>query len=197
MTFERLSERHLPLVDAFSCVESNDTLKESGYTSNERRRIRAHSLEMERFLKEEAFSEQEIGMSTTYLVIDDQERILAYVSLCNDAINLEFEERENAGITYHSAPALKIARLAVDTNFTGNGIGKDLIAFSAYQAQLIREHSGIFFLTLDCYAHRLSFYESIGFVKNMIQPVVLPYDSPISMRFGLDAYLETLANSTQ
>ena len=47
-----------------------------------------------------------------------------------------------------------------------------------------------FFLTLDCYAHRVSFYEAIGFVQNLIQPVVLPYDSPISMRMGLDLYLE-------
>ena len=146
---------------------------------------------MELFLKEEAYSEQELGMNTTYLFLDDNSgKILAYVSLCNDAINLEFQERENEGITYGSAPALKIARLAVDVSVMRQGIGKHMIEFSAYQAQLIREHSGIFFLTLDCYAHRVSFYEAIGFVQNLIQPVVLPYDSPISMRMGLDLYLE-------
>lgn len=189
MSFERLSERHLPLVDAFRCVESDELL--SGFNAKERRRIKKHSEEMELFLKEEAYSEQELGMNTTYLFLDDNSgKILAYVSLCNDAINLEFQEREDEGITYGSAPALKIARLAVDISVMRQGIGKHMIEFSAYQAQLIREHSGVFFLTLDCYAHRVSFYEAIGFVQNLIQPVVLPYDSPISMRMGLDLYLE-------
>lgn len=189
MSFERLSERHLPLVDAFRCVESDELLSE--FNAKERRRIKKHSEEMELFLKNEAYSEQELGMNTTYIFLDDNSgKILAYVSLCNDAINLEFQERENEGITYGSAPALKIARLAVDVSVMRQGIGKHMIEFSAYQAQLIREHSGIFFLTLDCYAHRVSFYESIGFVQNLIQPVVLPYDSPISMRMGLDLYLE-------
>lgn len=192
MSFERLSERHLPLVDAFHCVESEEAL--SRFNAKERRRVKKHSEEMELFLKNEAYSEQELGMNTTFVYLDDSgENILAYVSLCNDAIGLELQEREDAGITYSSVPALKIARLAVDAGRTGHGLGKLLIEFSAYQAQLIREHSGLFFLTLDCYAHRVSFYESVGFVKNLIQPVVLPYDSPISMRISLNTYLEHIA----
>lgn len=192
MLFERLNERHLPIVDAFSCVESDEFL--SKFKSSERRRIKRHSKEMEDFLKREAYNEQELGMNTTFLLLDDSsENILAYISLCNDAIGLEIQEREDAGLTYSSAPALKIARLAVDTSVAHQGIGKRLVEFAAYQAQIIREHSGIFFITLDCYAHRLSFYESIGFVKNLIQPIVLPYDSPISMRISLDSYLETIA----
>lgn len=194
MIFERLSERHLPLVDAFCCVESDETL--SRFNAKERRRIIKHSLDMETFLKKEAYSEQELGMSTTYLLLDDgDQKILAYVSLCNDAINLEVQEREDAGITYHSAPALKIARLAVDVSMMRQGIGKSLVGFSAFQAQMIREHSGVFFITLDCYAHRVSFYQSMGFVQNTIQPVVLPYDSPISMRIGLDDYMEMIRQS--
>ena len=192
MSFERLSERHLPLVDAFHCIESAEA--PSRFNAKERRRVKKHSEEMELFLKNEAYSEQELGMNTTFVYLDDSgENILAYVSLCNDAIGLELQEREDAGITYSSVPALKIARLAVDAGQTGHGLGKLLIEFSAYQAQLIREHSGLFFLTLDCYAHRVSFYESVGFVKNLIQPVVLPYDSPISMRISLNTYLEHIA----
>lgn len=193
MLFERLSERHLPLVDAFSCVESSEYLSDLGYLSEAKRRILKHSKDMDAFLKNEALHEQEIGMSTTFLCVDDEgNKVLGYVTLCNDAIRLELEERENAGITYGSAPAVKIARLAVDFSEIGNGIGKQLIEFSAYQSLLVREHTGVFFITLDCYEHRLSFYETVGFVKNLIQSVQLPYDSPISMRIGLDAYLETI-----
>ena len=189
MTFERLSERHLSLIDAFSCVESDEALAK--YPSKIKRRVKQHSKEMDRFLKEEAFNEQEMGLSVTYLALDDSGNIIGYVSLCNDAINLEIQEREDAGIEYGSAPALKIARLAVSSPATGQGIGKTLIAFSAYQAQEIRKHSGIFFLTLDCYEHRVAFYESVGFVRNLIQPILLAYDSPISMRLSLNKYLES------
>lgn len=192
MLFERLSERHLPLVDAFHCVENDEQL--SQFNAKVRRRVKKHSEEMEMFLKAEAYEEQTRGMNTTFVYLDDRsEKILAYVSLCNDAINLELAEREDEDITYGSVPALKIARLAVDTSMMRQGIGKLLIEYSAYQAQLIREHSGIFFLTLDCYEHRVSFYESVGFVRNLIQPVTLQYDSPISMRVGMDSYLEKIA----
>lgn len=189
--FERLSEKHLSWTDAFHCGETEEQLAK--YTSSVRRRIKKHSKEMDDFLKNEAFSEQELGTSTTYLLIDDVEkRILAYVSLCSDAIRLEVEEREEAGITYSSAPALKIARLAVSTNDAGQGRGKFLIEFAASEALAIRAHAGVFFLTLDCYEHRESFYEKIGFKRNLIQPVILPFDSPISMRIGLDEYLKRI-----
>ena len=52
--------------------------------------------------------------------------------------------------------------------------------------------SGLAFLTLDCFEHRVSFYESVGFVKKLIQPILLPYDTPISMRIGLEEYLERM-----
>lgn len=58
------------MVDAFSCVESDALL--ARFKSDERRRIKKHSKEMEDFLKCEAYDEQERGMNTTFLVLDDQ-----------------------------------------------------------------------------------------------------------------------------
>lgn len=179
------------MVDAFSCMETSKRLE--AYNAKKRRRILKHSKEMEEFLKKEAFEEQEKGLNTTHLFIDREAgKIVAYVSLCNDSIGLELEEKENMGLTYTTVPALKIARLAVASEYWGMGIGKSLIQFSAYIGKRIKEMSGMAFLTLDCYEHRVSFYESVGFVKNMVQPIVLPYDTPISMRIGLEEYLERI-----
>ena len=75
-------------------------------------------------------------------------------------------------------------------DYQGMGIGKSLNQFSAYMGRKIKEMSGLAFLTLDCYEHRVSFYESVGFVKNLVRPIRLPYDTPISMRIGLEEYLE-------
>lgn len=191
LAIRKLSEEHLPLVDAFSCLDTKQALEK--YNSKERRRVMKHSKEMEDFLKQEALSEQESGLNTTHLFIDTEtDKIAAYVSLCNDSIRLEFEERDGLGLAYATVPAVKIARLAVSTEYQGNGMGESLIMFSAYMGRKIREISGLAFLTLDCYEHRVSFYEKVGFVKNLIQPIILPYDSPISMRLGLDEYLERM-----
>ena len=190
---KRLSMEHLPLVDAFICTEEKEDLKE--YSSNIRRRIIRHSKDMEDFLKKEALSDQEKGLNTTHLFIDtDTNKIIAYISLCSDSIRLEFSEKENMNLSYTTVPSIKIARLAVANEYKHHGVGKSLIQFAAYIGKKIQNECGIVFITLDCYEHRLSFYESIGFSKNLIQPNQREYDSPISMRLGLDNYLQKIAD---
>lgn len=186
-----ISEEYLSMINSFSCIESNEILIR--FSAKVRRRIIEHSREMEQFLKSEALSEQENGLNTTHLFIDkDNNKIVAYVSMCNDSIGLEFNEREELELRYTTIPAVKIARLAVATEYQGCGMGKYLIQFTAYLGERIREFSGLTFVTLDCYEHRVSFYEKLGFVKNQIQPITLPYDTPISMRLILDDYLEKM-----
>jgi len=182
------------MLGAFSCTETKEELQE--FNSKERRRIIKRSKEMEDFIKKEALEEQEKGLNTTHIFLDeDGGKIAAYISLCNDSIRLEFEERDNMGLSYTTIPAIKIARLAVSNDYKHQGMGKLLIQFSAFMGRKIREISGLTFITLDCYEHRASFYESLGFVRNLIQPILLPYDSPISMRLGLDSYLEKIGES--
>lgn len=191
LIIKKLSKEHLPMVGAFSCIEAPEML--AGYNAKMRRRIIRHSKEMEAFLKEEAYEEQEKGVNTTHLFIDkEKNKIVAYVSLCNDSIGLEFAEKDKMGMPYTTIPAIKIARLAVAVEYQGLGIGKSLIQFTAYIGKKMKEMSGLVFITLDCYAHRVSFYESMGFVKNVIQPIILPYDTPISMRLGLEEFLEQI-----
>lgn len=193
LNLEVLSEEHLSIINNFSCVESKDVLKELGYKSDKCRRIINHSKDMDNFLKEEALSEQEKYLNVTYLLIDsDNQKIVGYVSLCNDCIRLDVEEKEESNFPYLSIPALKIARLAVDNNYKRKGMGDLLIQFSFAVANKIRPHSGLVFVTLDCYEHRVSYYEGKGFVKNIYQPTVLPYNSPISMRMSVQDYLDRI-----
>lgn len=188
LEIQRLSEENRYLIEGFSCAETEEVL--SSYNSKERRRIRRHSKDMDDFLRTEAYEDQERGLSRTYLFIGEKGKLMAYLSLCNDAIQLEFEERDDMDIPYTTVPALKIARLAVATEGQGRGIGKEALQFAIYVSQIVRDYSGVVFLTLDCYAHRESYYERFGFQKNVIQPVVREYDSPISMRLWIDRYLE-------
>ena len=187
MIIEKLSEKHLALVKTFSCIEATETV--AIFNAKQRRRILLHSREMDDFLHDEAFTEQELGTNTTHLLLNE-DKIIAYVSLCADAIPLEIEEREKEGMSYSTSPALKIARLAVATKYQGQGIGKQLIRYAVYIAHEMTELCGIVFLTLDCYEHRVNFYEHLGFKRNQIQIVQRKFDSPISMR----ANIYSLAN---
>ena len=192
LRIHKLSEKHLPLVDAFSCVETQEHL--SQYNSKERRRILKHSKEMDSFIKAEAYQEQENGLNTTHLLIDEEtNKIAAYVSLCNDSIRLDFSEQDKMGYSYTTIPSLKIARLAVSTDYQHRGIGRLLIQFSVYIGIQLRKLSGVAFVTLDCFKHRLSFYRSFGFVENVIQPLTSPYDTPIRMRLDIKEYLSHMA----
>lgn len=190
---ELLSKEHSPMVNDFTCVESRESL--STCNSDTRRRIIRHSREMDNFLKREAIGEQNLNLNTTHMFINpENNEFMGFVSLCSDSIPLELSERARYNISYQNVPALKIARLATNNNYKHRGVGKLLIKYSAYVALKMRGHCGIKFLTLDCYEHRVSFYEAEGFKRNLIQPVHLEYDSPISMRLHLDDYFEKIAN---
>lgn len=184
---QKLDESNRYLLEEFSCIESDEVL--SKYDSKTRKRIKKHSKDMDDFLHNEAWIDQEKGLSTTYLFVYE-DKLIAYLSLCNDAIQLEFQEREGMELSYMTEPAIKVARLAVSNQYQGHGLGRDLLEYAVFISQQVREYSGVVFITLDCYEHRYSYYSNFGFVKNLIQPIELPYDSPISMRLWIDDYLE-------
>ena len=66
---------------------------------------------------------------------------------------------------------------------------------TVFIGSIINDYYGIAFITLDCYKHRISFYEHNGFVKNKFQKTALSYDSPISMRISLNEYLESIESN--
>lgn len=195
MEIEILDESHSSLIDEFSCVEDEEKLKKL-FNSRERRRIKRHSEEIDCFLKEEALEEQKQGLNTTHIFIEEN-KIVGFVSICNDSIQLEYNERSKEHIVYENVPAVKVARLGVSNVFQGNRFGYKLLDFSVVLAVLVRKFSGIKFLTVDCYEHRLSFYETFGFVKNTCQPSQKRnYDNPISLRLHIDKYLEKLEDTS-
>lgn len=191
ISIEILNSTHSPLIHSFSCVETATEL--AGKKSGDRKKIAKRSKEIDDFLKKEALPEQEANLNTTHLFIDrDINKLVGFVSLCNDSIPLNLEERTNQGICYSNVPALKIARLGVSNEFHHNGLGQIIIQYCAFIASQMREHSGVTFLTLDCYKHRRSFYEGkFGFViNNAVEEKKTNAQAPISMRLHLTTYLK-------
>ena len=192
MFIETLDKIHSQLVQSFSCVEPPEAV--ANLNSKQRRRVLLHSREMDDFLHNEAMSEQELGTSTTHLLLNDEAtELIAYVLLAADAIPLGLKEREEEKMRYSNSPALKVVRLAVASTYQGKGIGKKMIRFALNTADDIAERCGVVFLTLDCYEHRVSFYEHLGFKRNQIQTSQREYDSPISMRANIDKLIKRLS----
>ena len=104
LQIQKLSKKHLPMVNAFSCIETQQYL--SQYNSKERRRILKHSKDMDSFLKTEAYKEQGDSLNTTHLLVDKEtDKIVAYISLCNDSIRLDFSELDKTRYSYTTIPS--------------------------------------------------------------------------------------------
>ncbi len=77
LDIQRLSDENRHLIEGFSCVETDEML--FGINAKERRRIRKRSQDMENFLRNEAYEDQERGLSRTYLFVNEG-KLAAYLA---------------------------------------------------------------------------------------------------------------------
>ena len=134
--------------------------------------FQSYEKELVDFLNEDALENQKQRLSVTFLWFY-QGKLVSYISLLNDKINLESNLKEffkEKGIHYKSLPALKIGRLCVDDQFQRRGLGKLMILTAIKIAQEIsKTRSGCRFITLDAKRNQdpdkdpLLFYQKRGF----------------------------------
>jgi GNAT superfamily N-acetyltransferase len=111
-------------------------------------------------------------MAVTYLFIDpNKQKTAAYFSLLNDKVSYDPEEpsfwnRLNRKITNRKRrrnyPSVKIGRLAVSQDYTGQGIGREILNFIKH-AFTNGNRTGCRFITVDAYADATEFYQKNGF----------------------------------
>lgn len=84
--------------------------------------------DLNEFLKTDAFNDQNILISKTYVCIY-KNRVIGFFSLLADTIKVkDLQKRDNINeCGYHSYPAIKIGRLAVDEKHERKGVGKFLV----------------------------------------------------------------------
>lgn len=140
--------------------------------------------EMNRFLENEAYHEQQLGMNCTTLMY--YEGILAgFYSICNDSLKLS-ENEQSDDLIYTTVPAIKIARLGRDVSFRDLEIGKFLISHVIHKAlEIDSELCGVRMITLDAYPHRVEYYEFLGFKRNEHRMYNGKHRSTISMRYDI------------
>jgi hypothetical protein len=132
--------------------------------------------EYNEYLHKDVLRSQNDHIARTWLLFERATgEIAAYMSLIMDAIKLSFTEKELHGLNYpfKTIPAMKIAKLAVDCNFSEKykGIGSFMIDTAASKAISCNEdYCAARFLTVDADIEHdegvLSFYQKNGFIPN-------------------------------
>ncbi|MDE7336441.1 MAG: GNAT family N-acetyltransferase [Muribaculaceae bacterium] len=112
-------------------------------------------------------------MALTYLLEDESEsKTVAYYSLLNDKIVFDPEEKHfwnklNRKISNKKRrkeyPAVKIGRLAVSKDYSGQHIGRAILLQIKHMFATMRR-SACRFITVDAYAAAVPFYEKSGFM---------------------------------
>ncbi|MBU7005259.1 hypothetical protein [Phosphitispora fastidiosa] len=139
---------------------------------------------MNKFLKKEAYSEQQLGMNNTTLMYYEG-TLAGFYSICADSLKLA-EEEQSEDLVYATVPAIKIARIARDVKFKNLEIGKFLIDHAKYKAlEIDNEHCGVRMITLDAYLNRVEYYESQKFKKNEHRMYNGKNRTTVSMRYDI------------
>lgn len=141
------------------------------------------------FLKNDALIHQNERIANTILFVY-KNQILGFCSLAADAICLDLGEKigtiPNKGSMkrYPQYPAVKLARFGRDVRYRGMHIGRDVILRWAI-AHVKSLKVAVRFLTLDAYPKRVSYYEDLGFVRNLHKKYQGTEADPVSMRLDL------------
>lgn len=129
------------------------------------------------YLINDALRSSDDHIALTWLLTERSTgKIAAYMSLIMDAIKLSFTEKELHHLNYpfRTIPAMKIAKLAVDRDFSDKykGTGTFMINNAERLARACNSsYCACRFLTVDADLEHdegvLSFYEKNGFIKNI------------------------------
>jgi GNAT superfamily N-acetyltransferase len=143
------------------------------------------------FLQRHARQSHDKGASKTFLAISnvDGRTILGFYSLCPASIEFtRAPETIRKGLGRHDLPVFRLARLAVDRQFQGHGLGGRLILAAGRRCLLAAAEVGGLALLIDAKNERAAhWYSSYG-----AAPLA---DAPLSLVITLSTIRAALENA--
>jgi GNAT superfamily N-acetyltransferase len=129
------------------------------------------------FLRRYARKSHDRGGAKTFLAIDDNDNqtILGYYSLSPASVEIaRTPESISQGLARHEVPGFRLARLAVDRRFQGQGIGGQLLLAAGRRCLLAAAEVGGVVLVIDAKDERVAgWYASYGAVPLLDAPLSL------------------------
>ncbi|MGV3550172.1 GNAT family N-acetyltransferase [Rhizobium sp.] len=130
------------------------------------------------YLQDRALDNQVRGYANTYVIADDNFRVVGYCSLCSSMIGREHVPRQIAG---HGAPenipVVLLARLAVDKDYQGQKLGADLLKHAFLKSILSVRSIGASAMLVHAKDEKAAnFYRKYGFrpAKNFERAMLYP-----------------------
>jgi GNAT superfamily N-acetyltransferase len=129
------------------------------------------------FLRRYARKSHEMGGAKTFLAIDDADHktILGFYSLSPASVNYARTPGIiRHGLARHDVPGFRLARLAVDRRFQGQGVGGQLLLAAGRRCLSAAKEVGGVVLVIDARNERVAgWYASYGAVPLMDAPLTL------------------------
>jgi GNAT superfamily N-acetyltransferase len=128
------------------------------------------------FLRRYARKSHERGGAKTFLAIDDgSEAILGFYSLSPASVEYaRTPEIVKQGLSRHDVPGFRLARLAVDRRFQGQGIGGQLLLAAGRRCLLAAAEVGGVVLVIDAKNESVAgWYASYGAMPLLDAPLAL------------------------
>lgn len=103
--------------------------------------------------------------------------VVAYFALAASRVRREeLPNDSQQGLSNHPVPTILLARMGVDQNFQGQGIGKALVANAVSRALAATENIAAFAIIANAKEESRSFYKQLGFLESPKDPslVILP-----------------------
>jgi GNAT superfamily N-acetyltransferase len=132
--------------------------------SDDRSAFRCSDADLDRFLQKYAGQNQfRHHIGTTYVAVEGG-RVAGYVTVAAGHIEIEdLPAAQRKKLPRYPLPVLRLARLAVDKAFQGQGAGRQLLRFVLTLALQMAEGFGCIGVVVDAKGEAVSFYEQFGF----------------------------------
>ncbi|MGD0832480.1 MAG: GNAT family N-acetyltransferase [Terracidiphilus sp.] len=120
------------------------------------------------YLKRHAWTnQQKVSIGVTYIAVDESapQTVLGYFTLATSSIQRErFPKKFVRGLPPYDLPLILLARLAVDSRFSGRGLGHALIAEALKITLRVADEVGCRCIVTDAYPDKAGWYARYGFV---------------------------------
>ncbi|MEN5061154.1 GNAT family N-acetyltransferase [Luteimonas sp. TWI1416] len=129
------------------------------------------------YLRRQASQHHRDGIATTHVLVDDSapRQVLGYCALSAAQLQLEeLEPGDRARLPAYPIPAIRMARLAVNTDAQGRGYGQLLVGHAVNIALATRQTLGVRVLIVDAKDDAAArFYEVYGFRRTASHSLAL------------------------
>ena len=117
------------------------------------------------YFKKYARQNEMLGMSRTFLLVDDF-KVIGFYTLSSASLGRSnLPEKEKSKLPNYPIPCIRIGRFAVDTKYQGLGYGKEMMKNIFTKVVSVSNLVGIFGLIVEPKETAVGFYTKFGFAN--------------------------------